>query len=89
VGRRCSGGWEGATQAAECVPELGSLEEGVGLYRELGRWPEWRVEGLGSGGIEGDGGGGMGWLKERGTRGMGSPRRGKSGGARIWCEGSR
>ncbi len=30
-----------------------------------GRWPERQMEGLGSGGKEGDGGGRMGWLKER------------------------
>uniref|UniRef100_A0A0E0PT54 Band 7 domain-containing protein n=1 Tax=Oryza rufipogon TaxID=4529 RepID=A0A0E0PT54_ORYRU len=57
LGCRCSGGWEEATQAAECVPELGSLEEGVGRYREIGRWSERRVKGLGPGGKEGDGGG--------------------------------
>lgn len=44
------------TPVVECVPELGSLEKGVGRCRELRRWPERRMEGLGSGGKEGDGG---------------------------------
>jgi hypothetical protein len=60
--------WLGGGDAAtECVPELGSLVESVGRYRELGRWPEQWMEGHNSGGKEGDGGGGMGWLKERGN----------------------
>uniref|UniRef100_A0A0E0KGE1 Uncharacterized protein n=1 Tax=Oryza punctata TaxID=4537 RepID=A0A0E0KGE1_ORYPU len=33
------GGAPVATPAAECAPELDSLEECIGRYRELGRWP--------------------------------------------------